>query len=188
MAVPPEAIELGHRPCGTCQSNDHGAPLVGQDPGLQVSVSRTRGMACIAVARRAVGVDIERIRRVHPSLVSRDLLSEGEIAEITASGDPDETFLQKWVAAEATLKASQSSLVGGLSRHAATDRGLSADNFVSVRLDAPAGFAAAVAHAPGDGTRILCRTWSSRGAQGVRDGTALDPPGRAAALSLATSR
>lgn len=162
VPIPADAIELGHRPCGSCRSEAHGAPFVEQDPSLCLSISRTRGMACIAVSRQAVGVDVELVRSVHPSLVSRELLSEAEMRSVTTATDPDEAFMQVWVAAEATLKASQSGIVAGLRRHAASARGLSVDGFVSVRLDAPPGFVAAVAHPPRGTIRIRCRTWQQR--------------------------
>ena len=75
---------------------------------LEIGVSHTEGATLVAVSRRAVGVDIERMRPL-PDLdaVAAATLNAGEARELQGLRDADRAtrFYRCWVRKEALLKA-----------------------------------------------------------------------------------
>ena len=120
--------------------------------GLRFNVSHSQGLALYAVAHgREVGIDLERQR---PDLADRwvaeQLFSPPELAALRAAPADrwSDTFFDLWVRTEAHGKARGE----GLSL--STD----ASGWSFQVLDAPAGFAAALA-AEGHQWRLLCWDW-----------------------------
>ncbi|WP_314615476.1 4'-phosphopantetheinyl transferase family protein [Streptomyces stackebrandtii] len=140
----PQDVRLGQDDCPVCDGG-HGRPVVA-DSSLQFSLSRRAGYCLIAVARTAVGVDLE----VAPELEVADELATtlhpGERA-LLESAPPDRraaAFARIWARKEAYLKG----LGTGLAMGAAHDYvGEDADvpDWRFHDVAAPAGLAAALA-------------------------------------------
>lgn len=72
---------------------------------LDPSISHTDGLACAAVGVGCrIGVDVERLQPIEPSLYDR-ILSPDERRIVTGAKDPDATFLEFWTMKEAAAKA-----------------------------------------------------------------------------------
>ena len=74
-------------------------------PDFFFSLSHTDGAVCVAVSREAVGVDIEKIRDIKPSLLPR-FLSDAEFkhASMLAEDEKNRFFLDAWVKKESIFK------------------------------------------------------------------------------------
>jgi 4'-phosphopantetheinyl transferase len=112
--VAPAELEL--------ERSNRGKPVVAGSEGLRFSVSDSADLALVAVARREVGVDVEKVR-------SRPISARA--APLATS-----EFFERWTKLEATGKA----LGTGLLRSRIGDGSLSCTS-----LDVAPGFAAAVA-------------------------------------------
>jgi 4'-phosphopantetheinyl transferase len=93
---------------------------------VQFSISHTRGCVAIAVARRAVGVDVER-RRPIPDLmaVARTAFApEGNAALVARSGRPARMalFYRYWTLGEAFIKATGEGITQDLTSFAFTEQ------------------------------------------------------------------
>ena len=94
-----------------------GRPFVQGAERLFFSLSHTAGVALIAVADRAVGVDVERVRRVpRAAAIARRVLHPDTVALLETLPGPDfaSAFLDAWTLREAHVKA----VGGGLFRTA----------------------------------------------------------------------
>src|SRR3954462_4007925 len=92
LDVPPTKIELELGP--------HGKPRLRSSDGLEFNLSHCEGVALVAVADRAVGVDIEMMRpgRDTLALAERTLSAEEvEAVRATAARDRDAVFYGAWV-------------------------------------------------------------------------------------------
>ncbi|AUG78175.1 hypothetical protein CFP65_3379 [Kitasatospora sp. MMS16-BH015] len=97
--------------CPDCGLTDHGKPYLPDHPGLEVSLSHTRGVVAAAVGTGRVGVDVELPQRGGLDLaVLQRVLSGPEIALIQAHPDPEEAFLRQWVRKEALIKIGRTTL------------------------------------------------------------------------------
>jgi 4'-phosphopantetheinyl transferase len=118
----------------------HGKPYLdhkGPREAVQFSISHTRGCVAIAVARRAVGVDVEQ-RRPIPDLmdVARTAFApEGQAALIVRSGLPARAalFYRYWTLGEAFIKATGEGIAQDLTSFAFTEEGTPRLTRVSVR-------------------------------------------------------
>ena len=94
-------------------TNAHGKPFIEHDSDdaqpLLFNLSHTRGLVACAVAFcRDVGVDVVSVdRRVHASLINRQLFSRSEIDHLAACGDGERQvrFVELWALKEAFAKA-----------------------------------------------------------------------------------
>lgn len=72
---------------------------------LRLSISHSRDMAAVAIADRAIGLDVERIRAPHPRLHER-ILSAREMQMLEQLPVPfDRSVLLMWTLKEAVMKA-----------------------------------------------------------------------------------
>ncbi|MFE4613665.1 4'-phosphopantetheinyl transferase family protein [Streptomyces niveus] len=110
LAVPPAEVVIGRRPCTGC-GGPHGRPVVPGDP-VHFSLSHSGDMVLIALARNAVGVDVEA---VPPAEAVRELYAHmhpRERAELAAlpAADRPAAFARCWSRKEAFLKATGAGL------------------------------------------------------------------------------
>ncbi|MFC5861905.1 4'-phosphopantetheinyl transferase family protein [Acidicapsa dinghuensis] len=147
------------------QSGVHGKPQLAGIARLHFNVSHTGSLALIAfTALRDVGIDVEAIRdNVEGMEIASAYFTPLETAVI-ASALPEEQslrFLQLWVRKEAVLKASGRGISDGLDLFEVIEPGRTVhlgeiagkfgpSSWVVQDLDAPEGFVAAIAAAPGD--------------------------------------
>ncbi len=110
LGMAPTAVRLSAtcRRCGRA----HGTPRVVGEPGVELSVSHSGDRVAVAVATgpggHAVGVDVERLRRMADVEALADrVLSRTERPELAALPAPDRpaALLGYWTRKEALLKA-----------------------------------------------------------------------------------
>jgi len=112
------AARLGCAPAEVpLRTGEGGRPELGERPGapLRFSVSHSGDVALVALAARAVGVDVEAARRVRHvvALASRVFRpSEAAHVERAPAAEQARRFLELWTAKEAVLKASGVGLPG----------------------------------------------------------------------------
>ena len=82
---------------------EHGKPSIAGHPDIHFNLSHCREAAACYVSRRPVGIDIEAVRQVSPSLVSYTMNDE-EQQLIAGSQQPDVEFMRLWTRKEALLK------------------------------------------------------------------------------------
>lgn len=148
LGVAPSSVVFARQTCPAC-GGPHGRPTV---PGAAVhySLSRTDGLAVVAVADSPVGVDVERLpdaaaaretaRALHPR-------ERSELAELTASEHPS-AFARCWTRKEASLKGLGTGLTGELlaGRYVGTGpRPTPIKGWSLADVPVPAGYAAACA-------------------------------------------
>jgi 4'-phosphopantetheinyl transferase len=102
---------------------------------VQFSISHTRGCVAVAVARSAVGVDVER-RRAMPDLMAvatTAFAPEGHAALVALSGSAARTelFYRYWTLGEAFIKATGEGIAQDLTSFAFTEQGAPALTRVS---------------------------------------------------------
>lgn len=98
--------------CAVC-GRGHGRPRLLEDRTTIVSFAHTRGSVAAAAARRAVGVDVERLDRVAPDDATiAASMSTAEARAIAAAPDVRAAFLRLWVLKEALVKVGALSLDG----------------------------------------------------------------------------
>ncbi len=129
--LPACAIPLEYGPSGK--------PCLPSSFGLEFNLSHSQDAAIFAVARHAIGVDLEAIRPVQYALsVAEGFFTPAEIAALRLE-PPDqlsEAFLRCWTRKEAYVKASG---------HGLSDADPSPGNWRLHDIDAGAGFLAALA-------------------------------------------
>lgn len=127
---------------------DRGKPSVAGGSGVDFSLSRSEGVALIAVTSgRSVGVDVERIRDdVDHGRLAEQFFAPGEVDDLRALPEPQRAaaFFALWVRKEAVVKASGAGLSDGVS-HLDVRRDLVAGRWSVTSVDAWPGFAVAVA-------------------------------------------
>jgi hypothetical protein len=140
----PESLRFERR-CGHCGGTGHGKPHLSGRSDLDFNISHSGRLALVAVARgRRVGADVEQVRRRTDVLaIARGSLSERERHAIESLGTDAarrEEFFRCWTRKEAYLKGRGVGLAGGIDADPEEDSGWRIRS-----LDAPAGYAAAVA-------------------------------------------
>jgi 4'-phosphopantetheinyl transferase len=132
----PAAIEF------TASAN--GKPALLNPLGVSFNLSHSGDVAMVAVARgREVGIDVERIRsEIDYTAIARRFFHPNEAAGLGEAG----AFFTLWTRKEALVKARGLTLDAGL-------RLSEAPGFTVRSIDAPSGYAAAVA-AEGDGWAV----------------------------------
>jgi 4'-phosphopantetheinyl transferase len=114
--------------CGAAPENlewlisDHGKPGLAPHPanrGVQFNVSHSGTIALVAIGRRRVGVDVERIRSGVACLaIARRYFSPREVHELESLPLEQQTpaFFRCWTRKEALVKATGNGIAGGLAR------------------------------------------------------------------------
>lgn len=83
--------------------NEHGKPFLPLYPNLHFSISHcSQAVGCI-LSEMPCGLDIERVRRASPSLISKTM-NQGEVKQIYSSSHPDVEFIRLWTRKEAVFK------------------------------------------------------------------------------------
>lgn len=101
LNLPEEDVRLEVHPSGAVD-------VAGSD--LRLSISHSRDLAAVAVADRAIGLDVERIRTPHPALHQR-ILSDRERAMAERLPMPfDQATLLVWTLKEAVVKGMRTGL------------------------------------------------------------------------------
>jgi 4'-phosphopantetheinyl transferase len=163
LAVSAEDVAFARRACSAC-GGLHGKPEVAQSENApEFNLSRSGGLALVAVARRELGVDVEALR-TDTSLedVAELVLSAADRARLRTGQCGAATLYRVWTRKEAVLKA----WGDGLNRSAANvpsveEVVLSDDGrqWSVVDVRAPNGYVAAVA-IEGEQPAVLRRLWS----------------------------
>ena len=83
--------------------NEHGKPFLPLYPNLHFSISHcSQAVGCI-LSEMPCGLDIERVRRASPSLISKTM-NQGEVKQIYSSSHPEVEFIRLWTRKEAVFK------------------------------------------------------------------------------------
>jgi len=145
----PASVRLTRLRCPGC-GGPHGRPAVAGPAGrgLHFSLSRSAGLALLALASQPVGVDVERVPErslAEDAARALHLAELRELARLSVEARPG-GFARCWTRKEAYLKATGA----GLSRDALRDRYLGAGShpprlpgWTAVDVDVPSGWAAA---------------------------------------------
>jgi len=93
---------------------EHGKPVL-LDGAMEFNASHSGNLVALAFAKdTAVGIDIERRRRLHDVLaLAQRYFSNDELALVRSSSDPDDAFFTIWTAKEAIVKASGKGIATG---------------------------------------------------------------------------
>ncbi|MBB4683788.1 4'-phosphopantetheinyl transferase family protein [Amycolatopsis jiangsuensis] len=103
------ACYTGAGPRAVGLTYDGGRPVLAGRTGLEFSLSRSGGLALVAVASGVrVGVDVEEVRPVDHTGLAERTLTVGEAAGVAGP----ETFFRYWACKEAALKADGTGLAG----------------------------------------------------------------------------
>lgn len=134
--------------------DQRGKPYLASAPELRFNLSRSKGMAAVAVALRIdVGVDIEQLRPLTDYIgIAERFLPPSAAAEFAAvfEPDPEREFYRRWTRMEAVLKATGEGLYGA-------GREVEGD-WTIAEIEAGPEYAAAVA-APVSGMRVVLHTF-----------------------------
>ena len=144
---PAESLRFGTEP--------RGKPFLAHDSGVRFNLSHSGPMALVAVARREVGVDVERRRTVaHEARVARRIMTADELVRYDALPEAERTafLLRVWTRKEALLKASGEGIRRSLQSLACEPA--PSDRWQVVDLDVP-GCVAAVAAEGADWVPVL---------------------------------
>lgn len=83
--------------------NEHGKPYLSTYPNLHFSISHcSQAVGCV-LSEMPCGLDIERVRRASPSLISKTM-NRNEEHQIYSSSHPDVEFIRLWTRKEAVFK------------------------------------------------------------------------------------
>ena len=82
---------------------EHGKPFLADYPHIFFSLSHCQEAAACYVSNSPVGVDVETIRPLRPSLVNYTM-NDGEIGQIRFADRPDLLFTRLWTQKEALAK------------------------------------------------------------------------------------
>ena len=89
------------KPC--FEYNEHGKPFLPLYPNLHFSISHcSQAVGCV-LSEMPCGLDIERVRRASPSLISKTM-NRNEEHQIYSSSHPDVEFIRLWTRKEAVFK------------------------------------------------------------------------------------
>ncbi|MFF2348933.1 4'-phosphopantetheinyl transferase family protein [Kitasatospora sp. NPDC058115] len=112
LGVPADRLALAQH-CPDCGKGDHGKPYLPNHPGIEVSLSHTKGVVAAAAAHRPVGVDVELTDRGGTLLdVAPRVLTAQELRQVREHPDPARAFLRLWVRKEALIKIGRTTLDG----------------------------------------------------------------------------
>ncbi|MFE6869799.1 4'-phosphopantetheinyl transferase family protein [Kitasatospora sp. NPDC057692] len=112
LGVPATALTLAQH-CPDCGKGDHGKPFLPDHPGIEVSLSHTKGVVAAAAAHRPIGVDVELTDRGGTLLdVAPRVLAEAELRRVREHADPAQAFLRLWVRKESLIKIGRTTLDG----------------------------------------------------------------------------
>lgn len=103
LDIPPDRVAFGQR-CPSCQSYDHGKPMVMDGSATHLSLSHTDGVVAAAVGAGRVGIDVERRGRRHGLDVLRHVLTPDERRLVIEDADASNAFLRMWVRKEGFIK------------------------------------------------------------------------------------
>ncbi|OCC09071.1 4'-phosphopantetheinyl transferase superfamily protein [Streptomyces sp. PTY087I2] len=140
----PEDVQLARADCPVCDAG-HGRPVVAGS-SLQFSLSRRAGYCLIALARTAVGADLE----VHPAVEVADEIAttlhprEQALVELAPPDRRAAVFARIWARKEAYLKGLGTGLAMGAA-HDYVGEGAVVPDWRFYDVAAPAGLAAALA-------------------------------------------
>lgn len=81
---------------------ENGKPMIAGHPEIQFNLSHTKGLLACAVSHRPVGIDVEWIRPVLPSVFRK--LTKREQDYILSFGNREEAFMRVWTMKEACMK------------------------------------------------------------------------------------
>ncbi|WP_380284944.1 4'-phosphopantetheinyl transferase family protein [Kitasatospora purpeofusca] len=128
LDVPATAVTLAQH-CPDCGKGDHGKPGLPDHPGIEVSLSHTKGVVAAAAGHRPIGVDVELTDRGGSLLdVAPRVLAEAELRQVREHADPARAFLRLWVRKESLIKIGRTTLDG-----------LAAVDLSGLPLDLPGG-------------------------------------------------
>ena len=89
------------KPC--FEYNEHGKPFLPIYPNLHFSISHcSQAVGCV-LSEMPCGLDIERVRRASPSLISKTM-NRNEEHQIYSSSHPEVEFIRLWTRKEAVFK------------------------------------------------------------------------------------
>ena len=89
------------QPC--FEYNEHGKPFLPLYPNLHFSISHcSQAVGCV-LSEMPCGLDIERVRRASPSLISKTM-NRNEEHQIYSSSHPEVEFIRLWTRKEAVFK------------------------------------------------------------------------------------
>ena len=91
--------------------NEYGQPRLAHGPYF--SISHCKAGIAVAVSDNPIGIDIETIRNVQPSLVAKTMNID-EQQMISQAIDPKQTFTQLWTKKEAYLKMRGTGIISDL--------------------------------------------------------------------------
>lgn len=74
-----------------------------REPGWEFNISHSRGLVACGLSRRALGLDLERVRPFPPGLAGR-IRAPGEEALGERCPDPDSLWTQLWTCKESYMK------------------------------------------------------------------------------------
>ncbi|MFJ6137846.1 4'-phosphopantetheinyl transferase family protein [Kitasatospora sp. NPDC092286] len=110
LGVPAAGLTLAQN-CPDCGKGDHGKPYLPDHPGVEVSLSHTKGVVAAAAGHQPVGVDVELSTRGGSLLpVAQRVLAPAELRLVEAHPEPDRAFLRLWVRKESLIKLGRTSL------------------------------------------------------------------------------
>lgn len=96
-------------------SGVHGKPQLKEDCGIHFNISHCSEFAACAVSDRAVGADVEKIRKF-PERVLKRCFTDYESDYVQNDPDPDMAFFQLWTLKESFVKATGTGLSYPLDR------------------------------------------------------------------------
>ncbi len=97
------------------KKTEHGKPYFAQRSDIHFNISHSGSYAAAAVGKYPLGVDVQVVRKVKPSLIEK-LCDENEKRFIELSGDKDKAFITLWALKESYVKAIGKGLSFPLSR------------------------------------------------------------------------
>ncbi|MFJ9697360.1 4'-phosphopantetheinyl transferase family protein [Kitasatospora sp. NPDC101183] len=110
LGVPTASVVLAQE-CPDCGLADHGKPYLPDHPGVEVTLSHTRGVVAAGAGFQPIGVDVElAVRGGSLRAVARRVLTPGELAAVEAAAEPDLAFLRQWVRKESLIKIGRARL------------------------------------------------------------------------------
>lgn len=119
----------------------NGKPLLENDKDICFSISHSGKYAAVAVADKPVGVDVEKIKPVSPSVINR-VCTDSEKDFLEKSDNIDRDFIKLWTLKECAVKASGAGLADNLKNHTfdisgqtALSPGRKSEIFVSEEID-----------------------------------------------------
>jgi 4'-phosphopantetheinyl transferase len=163
LGADPGLLRFASSRCVRC-GGPHGKPVLAGDHAgtLHFSLSHSGSAVAVAAADAPVGVDLEAVQPLPAAKLAARFFAEDERRLVASAADPPATFVRLWTRKEALLKATGEGIAGGLASVPALPppgAGQASPLWV-VRagrawtisdVEAPPGYAAAVAVADGAG-------------------------------------